>query len=163
MKKLFISILALAAFAACQSDLDNDLNINVPQQGGANVGGSHTIYAEVGVGEDDTKATYGDGLKATWEENDQIALLQENANYGTAFSVVNKLNIKDGWGTSKALFSGEISVDAIDPRVYHIAYPASAVKFATTSSLSVEDVTYDDSAWVAGWDNWAASGAGKYT
>ena len=162
MKKLFVSILALAAFAACQSDF-NDVNLDAPQGGNANVGGSHKIYAEVGVGEDDTKATYGDGLKATWEENDQIALLQEHANYGATFSVVNKLNIKDGWGTSKALFNGEISVDAIEPRVYHVAYPASAVSFATTSELSVEGVTYDDSASLAGWDNWAASGAGKYT
>ncbi len=145
MKKLFVSILALAAFAACQSDF-NDVNLDAPQGGNANVGGSHTIYAEVGVGEDDTKATYGDGLKATWEENDQIALLQENANYGSTFSVVNKLNIKDGWGTSKALFSGEISVDATAPRVYHIAYPASAVNFSTSSSLSlVGDISYENS------------------
>ena len=94
MKKLFVSILALAAFAACQSDF-NDVNLDAPQQGGnANVGGSYTIYAEVGVGEDDTKATYGDGLKATWEESDQIALLQEHADYNKPFSVVNKLNIK---------------------------------------------------------------------
>ena len=133
MKKLFISILALAAFAACQSDF-NDVNLDAPQGGNANVGGSHTIYAEVGVGEEDTKATYGEGLVATWEENDQIALLQEHANYGATFSVVNRLNIKDGWGTSKALFNGDISVDATEPRVYHIAYPASAVSFSTSMS-----------------------------
>ena len=135
MKKLFVSILALAAFAACQSDLNNDFDVNVPQQGGvAVVGGAHTIYAEVGVGEE-TKATYGEGLKATWEEGDQIALLQEHADYGKTFSVVNKLNIKDGWGTSTALFNGDISVDATSPRVYHIAYPASAVKFTTNVSV----------------------------
>lgn len=134
MKKLFVSILALATFAACQSDF-NDVNLETPQGGSTNVGGSHTLYAEVGVGEEDTKATYGEGLKATWEVGDQIALLQEHANYGKPFSVVNKLNIKEGWGTSKALFNGEISVDTNAPRVYHIAYPASAVKFTTNVSV----------------------------
>ena len=151
MKKLFVSIMALAALAACQSDF-SDVNLDAPQGGNANVGGSHTIYAEVGVGEDDTKATYGDGLKATWEENDQIALLQEHANYGATFGVVNKLNIKDGWGTSKALFNGEISVDATEPRVYHIAYPASAVSFNTASELSlVGSVTYENNSPIAGY------------
>ena len=134
MKKLFVSILALAAFAACQSDFNNDVNLDAPQGGSVVNQGAHTIYAEVGVGEADTKATYGDGLKATWEENDQIALLQEHADYGKTFSVVNKLNIKEGWGTSKALFNGDISVDATAPRVYHIAYPASAVSFSTSMS-----------------------------
>ena len=163
MKKLFISILALAAFAACQSDF-NDVNLDAPQGGNANVGGSHTIYAEVGVGEEDTKATYGDGLKATWEENDQIALLQEHANYGATFSVVNRLNIKDGWGTSKALFNGNISVDATEPRVYHIAYPASAVEFTTTSSMSVEGVSYSENlgTYLLSY-KFKASGYGKYT
>ncbi len=162
MKKLFVSILALAAFAACQSDF-SDVNLDAPQSGNANVGGSHTVYAEVGVGEDDTKATYGDGLKATWEENDQIALLQEHANYGSTFGVVNKLNIKDGWGTSKALFNGEISVDAIEPRVYHVAYPASAVSFATTSELSlVGSVSYENSSAIAGY-KLKAHGTYNYT
>ncbi|MBR2032768.1 MAG: hypothetical protein IKA04_11260 [Alistipes sp.] len=162
MKKLFISILALAAFAACQSDF-NDVNLDAPQGGNANVGGSHTIYAEVGVGEEDTKATYGEGLKATWEENDQIALLQEHANYGATFSVVNKLNIKDGWGTSKALFNGDISVDATEPRVYHIAYPASAVSFSTTMSMTPANVSYEDSYTLPGYDDVTATGAGQCT
>ena len=141
MKKLFISVLALAAFAACQSDFNNDLNVNVPQQGGVNVGGSHTIYAEVGIG-GETKATYGDDLKATWEENDQIALLQEHADYGKGFNVVNKLTIKSGWGTNSAAFNGDISVDATSPRVYHIAYPTSAVSFNTSLSLTKGESTY---------------------
>lgn len=166
MKKLFVSILALTAFAACQSDF-NDVNLEAPQGGSANVGGSHTLYAEVGVvGEEDTKATYGEGLVATWEENDQIALLQEHADYGKPFSSVNRLNIKDGAGTSKALFNGEISVDSESPRVYHIAYPASAVEFTTTSSMSVEGVSYqhvniqdDDFAY----ERERATGYGKYT
>ena len=162
MKKLFVSIFALAAFAACQSDF-SDVNLDAPQQGGnANVGGSHTLYAEVGVvGEEDTKATYDEELNATWEEKDQIALLQEHANYGATFDVVNKLNIKEGWGTSKALFNGEISVDTNAPRVYHIAYPASAVEFTTTSSMSVEGVSYESHQ--TGMHKLSATGYGKYT
>lgn len=162
MKKLFVSILALAAFAACQSDFNNDVNLGAPQGGSVVSQGEHTIYAEVGIGEE-TKATYGDDLAALWEENDQIALLQEHADYNKPFSVVNKLNIKAGWGTNSATFNGDISVDATEPRVYHIAYPADAVSFSTTSELSVDNLTYDDSAWVAGWDNWAASGSGRFT
>ncbi len=135
MKKLFISILALAAFAACQNDF-NDVNLDAPQVGNTISNGSHKIYAEVGIGEEGTKATYGDDLQALWEENDQIAILQEHANYGTTFGVVNKLNIKSGWGTSYAAFNGEISVDATTPRFYHIAYPASAVSFSTSSTLN---------------------------
>ena len=97
MKKLFVSILALAAFAACQSNF-NDVDYDTPEFGGVgNVGGSHTIYAEVGVGEE-TKATYGDDLSALWEEGDQIALLQEHADYGKTFSATNKIGITNGVG-----------------------------------------------------------------
>ena len=134
MKKLFVSILALTAFVACQSGFDG-AEVVVPSQNGANYGGSHTIYAEVGVGEV-TKATYGDDFSAMWEEGDQLALLQEHADYGKTFGVVNKLNIKEGWGTSFAKFNGDISVDATSPRVYHIAYPAEAVTFGTSMTLT---------------------------
>lgn len=161
MKKLFVSILALAAFAACQSDF-NDVNLDAPQGGSVVSQGEHTIYAEVGVGEADTKATYGDDLKALWEDDDQIALLQEHADYGKTFSVLNKLNIKEGWGTSYAAFNGNISVDATTPRVYHIAYPASAVKFSTTSSLAlVGDISYENFATLA--YQLKASGTYDYT
>lgn len=156
MRKLFVSILALSAFVACQSEFDGvDVNIT-PSQSGTNYGGTHTIYAEVGVG-GETKATYGDDLKATWEENDQIALLQEHADYGKTFSVVNKLNIKEGWGTSYASFNGDISVDATSPRVYHIAYPAGAVSFSTAVSYSVTGVSYGDRLSTI-YHNYAATG-----
>ena len=162
MKKLFVSILALAAFAACQSDFNNDVNFDAPQGGSVVSQGEHTIYAEVGVGEQ-TKATYGDDLKALWEENDQIALLQEHADYGKTFGVVNKLNIKEGWGTSYAAFNGNISVDATSPRVYHIAYPANAVSFSTSSSLAlVSDISYQNNSPIAGYQL-KASGVYNYT
>ncbi len=151
MKKLFVSILALAAFAACQSDFNNDVNLGAPQGGSVVSQGEHTIYAEVGIGEE-TKATYGDDLAATWEENDQIALLQEHADYGKTFAGVNKLNIKEGWGTNSATFNGDITVDATDPRVYHIAYPADAVSFSTSSSLNlVGSITYENNSPIAGY------------
>ena len=140
MKKLFVSILALAAFVACQSGFDG-VDLETPIANGGNVGGSHTIYAEVGIG-GETKATYGNDLKATWEEGDEIALLQEHADYGKGFNVVNKLGIKSGWGTSAAAFNGDISVDATAPRVYHIAYPVSAVSFNTSVSLTKGESNY---------------------
>ncbi len=160
MKKLFVSILALAAFAACQSNF-NDVDYDTPEFGGVeNVGGSHTIYAEVGVGEE-TKATYGDDLSALWEEGDQIALLQEHADYGKTFSATNKIGIKNGVGTNYASFSGDISVDSTDPRIYHIVYPGSAASFNVTMSQSVEGVSYTNHQ--AGMNNWSATGYAKCT
>ena len=160
MKKLFVSILALAAFAACQSNF-NDVDYDTPEFGGVgNVGGSHTIYAEVGVGEE-TKATYGDDFSALWEEGDQIALLQEHADYGKTFSATNKIGIKNGIGTSVASFSGDISVDSTDPRIYHIVYPGSAASFNVTSSMSVEGVSYENHQ--PGMHKLSATGYGKYT
>ena len=162
MKKLFVSILALAAFAACQSDFSEDVNVAAPQLGGGYNKGAYTLYAEVGVENATTKATYDDNLKATWEENDQIALLQEHANYGSTFSGVGVLNIKEGWGTNSASFNGNISVDSNAPRVYHVAYPASAVKFSTTSSLTlVGDISYENFASAA--YQLKASGTYDYT
>lgn len=135
MKKIFISIMALAAFAACTSNFEEDIRIDAPQAGGdAAQGGDYELYAEVGVGEQTTKATYND-LAAVWEAGDQIALLQEHANYGTTFSIVNSLNIKEGEGTSNARFNGTISVDAATPRIYHIGYPKEAVAYSVTSEL----------------------------
>ena len=155
MKKLFVSILALAAFVACQSDFTSEIEYNAPQYNGSeNVGGSHIVYAEVGVGAADTKATYGEGLKATWEEGDQLALLQEHADYGKPFGVVNKLNIKEGWGTNYAAFNGDISVDATSPRVYHMAYPAEAVSFVASLSLTKNGETtyaYNDGSYQCGY------------
>ena len=161
MKKLFISITALMAFVACESGF-NGFNEEAPQFGGNASVGEHTIYAEVGVGED-SRATYGDDLSAMWEENDQIALLQEHADYGKTFSTVNKLNIKQGWGTSSAFFNGDITVDATSPRVYHIAYPASAVKFNVSSSLAlVSGISYQNNSPIAGYQL-IASGVYNYT
>ena len=136
MKKLFVSILALAAFVACQSNFE-DVTANTPGLNDQVVPeGMVRIYAEVGVGEEETKATYGDDLSALWEENDQIAILQESANYGDVFSTVNKLNIKSGAGTSYAAFNGDITVPTESPRRYHIAYPTAAVSFNTSSTLT---------------------------
>ena len=161
MKKLFISITALMAFVACESGF-NGFNEEAPQFGGNASVGEHTIYAEVGVGED-SRATYGDDLSAMWEENDQIALLQEHADYGKTFSTVNKLNIKQGWGTNSAFFSGDITVDATSPRVYHIAYPASATKFNVSSSLAlVSGISYQNNSPIAGYQL-IASGVYDYT
>ena len=161
MKKLFISITALMAFVACESGF-NGFNEEAPQFGGNASVGEHTIYAEVGVGED-SRATYGDDLSAMWEENDQIALLQEHADYGKTFSTVNKLNIKQGWGTSSAFFNGDITVDATTPRVYHIAYPVNAVSFSTSSSLAlVSDISYQNNSPIAGYQL-IASGVYDYT
>jgi len=163
MKKLFVSILALAAFAACQSDFD-DVTTNTPGVGDNVVPeGMVRIYAEVGIGEEGTKATYDDNLNAKWEEGDQIALLQESANYGETFDRVNPLNIKSGANTSYASFNGDIIVPTESPRVYHIAYPADAVSFATTSSMALSGgVNYNEEDYGT-FLGWVFSATGTYT
>ena len=142
MKKIIVSMMALAAFVACTSNFDEEVTVT-PQNGTiVNQGGDYSVYAEVGVGDDETKATY-DNLKAVWEAGDQIAVLQEHANYGSTFSVVNALGIYSGVGTSKAMFNGNISVNATAPRVYHIAYPKSATTFTVNDTCTDNsDVTY---------------------
>ena len=161
MKKLFISIMALAAFVACQSN-DNEINGNTPGFNGGADANLVTLYAEVGVGED-TKATYGDDLSALWEENDQIALVQESANYGSTFNKVNALDIKRGAGTNSAAFWGDINVPTESPRIYHIAYPVSAVSFVTTSEYSlVGSVSYENNSPIAGYQL-KAHGTYNYT
>ena len=161
MKKLFISIMALAAFVACQSN-DNEINSNTPGFNGGADANLVTLYAEVGVGED-TKATYGDDLSALWEENDQIALVQESANYGSTFNTVNALDIKRGAGTNSAAFWGDVTVPTESPRIYHIAYPVSAVSFVTTSEYSlVGSVSYENNSPIAGYQL-KAHGTYNYT
>lgn len=167
MKKLFFSILALAAFVACQDNFE-EVSFDAPQVGGGgddvevNENRLVTIFAEVAVGED-SRATYGENLSAMWEKGDQIALLQESANYGNTFSTVNRLNILEGSGTGSATFNGDITVSTASPRIYHIAYPASAVSFSTSSSLTAVDVSYKDSYTLPGFDNVTATGVGQYT
>ena len=153
MKKIFISMMALAAFTACSSNFDEDIKVDVPRDNTTivNEGGDYSVYAEVGVGDSDTKATY-DNLAAVWEKGDRIAVLQEHANYGQTFSVVNALGIVNGVGTSKAVFNGNISVNTIAPRIYHIAYPQSATTFTVNDTLTDNgDVTYStrSSGWIS--------------
>uniref|UniRef100_UPI0040563950 hypothetical protein n=1 Tax=Alistipes sp. TaxID=1872444 RepID=UPI0040563950 len=164
MKKLFVSILALAAFAACQSNFE-DVTANTPGLGDNTLAeGLVRIYAEVGIGDAETKATYGSDLSAQWEENDQIALLQESANYNAPFSTVNKLKIKSGAGTNCAMFNGEISVPTESPRRYHIAYPADAVSFETNVIVSKSGETtyaYNDGSYQCGY--WYGTANFTYT
>ncbi|MBR2352001.1 MAG: hypothetical protein IKA70_03585 [Alistipes sp.] len=151
MKKIIVSMMALAAFVACTSNFDEEVTVT-PQNGTiVNQGGDYSVYAEVGVGDDETKATY-DNLKAVWEAGDQIAVLQEHANYGSTFSVVNALGIYSGVGTSKAMFNGNISVNTTAPRVYHIAYPKSATSFTVNDTCTDNsDVTYStrNTGWIS--------------
>ncbi len=162
MKKLFISIMALTAFVACQSNFD-DVTTNTPGFGdGAVPEGLVKVYAEVGVGEE-TKATYGDDLSALWEENDQIALVQESANYGSTFNYVNALDIKRGAGTNSAAFWGDINVPTESPRIYHIAYPVSAVSASTNMSVTKSgDSSYATRGTTAGMAYYSATANYKY-
>lgn len=163
MKKLFVSIVALAAFVACQSNFE-DVTTNTPGLGnGAVPEDLVKIYAEVGVGEDGTKATYGEDLSALWEENDQIALVQESAANNSAFNHVNALDIKRGAGTNSAAFWGDITVPTESPRIYHIAYPVSAVSFNVANTVTkVSDSSYATKETTLGMANYAATANYKY-
>ncbi len=162
MKKLFVSIVALAAFVACQSNFE-DVTTNTPGIGGDAVPeGLVKVYAEVGVGEE-TKATYGEDLSALWEENDQIALVQESAANNSAFNHVNALDIKRGAGTNSAAFWGDITVPTESPRIYHIAYPVSAVSFNVANTVTkVSDSSYATKETTYGMAHYAATANYKY-
>ena len=164
MKRLFISVFALATFAGCTDKLDDEIAIEGGKADVAQESKLMKVYAEVDVARtDDTRATYGDALDARWEENDAIAVFQEHTSYGSNFSTVSTLGILKGAGTASAKFSGEISVGTTDPRRFHIAYPKEAVSFSIIDAVTAEsEVQYSDNKATGG-HNYSATGSYRHT
>lgn len=130
MKKIFISILSAAMFAACaKTETEDVIPVNPEPEDEA-----QTVYVEIGATTgSDTKATYDKDLKAYWEAGDQILAVQGSASSktstamgGTETADGKPLSINSGEKTNSAIFTGDIEVkDNNNNRFFHFAYPSN--------------------------------------
>lgn len=135
MKKIFISILSAAIFAACAKTETEDITPISPEPEDE----AQTVYVEIGATTgSDTKATYDENLKAYWEAGDQILAVQGLAvsnsyTITTKESTVqaNSLNLTSGENSNSAIFAGNISTQTSDAKYFHLAYPASGTSLST--------------------------------
>lgn len=138
MKKIFISILSAAMFAACaKTETEDVIPVNPEPEDEA-----QTVYVEIGATTgSNTKATYDENLKAYWEAGDQILAVQGSASSkdrdwggGTAYAYGEPLAIKSGAGSNSALFANDITVHDSRNRFFHFAYPSN-ISLKTTTVL----------------------------
>lgn len=143
MKKIFISILSAAMFAACaKTETEDVIPVNPEPEDEA-----QTVYVEIGATTgSDTKATYDENLKAYWEAGDQILVVQGSAtsktyNFPSLGSKdfeagTNVLSLNDGEMTNKAKFIGDITIyDSDNNRYFHFAYPAEQSQMKTNTHI----------------------------
>lgn len=143
MKKIFISILSAAMFAACaKTETEDVIPVNPEPEDEA-----QTVYVEIGATTgSDTKATYDENLKAYWEAGDQILAVQGSATSKTYnfpslgskdFEAGTKLlSLNDGEMTNKAKFIGDITIyDSDNNRYFHFAYPAEQSQMKTNTHI----------------------------
>jgi len=137
MKKIFISILSVAMFAACAKTEIEDIVPAAPEQEDE----AQAVYVEIGATTgSETKATYDENLKAIWEAGDQILAVQgcaterENETWeGKTYTAnAEALDLKSGATTNRAVFGGLVHVYN-STRYFHFAYPASGVSLVTTT------------------------------
>lgn len=143
MKKIFISILSAAMFAACAKTETEDITPISPEPEDE----TQTVYVEIGATTgSDTKATYDENLKAYWEAGDQILAIQGSAtnktyNFPSIGSKdfeaeTNVLSLNDGEMTNTAKFIGDITVyDSDNNRYFHFAYPAGQSQMKTNTHI----------------------------
>lgn len=135
MKKIFISILSAAMFAACaKTETEDVIPVNPKPEDEA-----QTVYVEIGATTgSDTKATYDENLAAYWEAGDQILVVQGLA-VGNSYTITtkestvqaNSLNLTSGENSNSAIFAGNISTQTSDAKYFHFAYPASGTSLST--------------------------------
>lgn len=143
MKKIFISILSAAMFAACaKTETEDVIPVNPEPEGE-----TQTVYVEIGATTgSDTKATYDENLAAYWEAGDQILVVQGSAtsktyNFPSLGSKdfeagTNVLSLNDGEMTNKAKFIGDITIyDSDNNRYFHFAYPAEQSQMKTNTHI----------------------------
>lgn len=135
MKKIFISILSAAMFAACaKTETEDVIPVNPEPEDE-----TQTVYVEIGATTgSDTKATYDENLAAYWEAGDQILAVQGLA-VGNSYTITtkestvqaNSLNLTSGENSNSAIFTGNISTQTSDAKYFHFAYPASGTSLST--------------------------------
>ena len=137
MKKIFISILSAAMFAACaKTETEDVIPVNPEPEDEA-----QTVYVEIGATTgSDTKATYDENLAAYWEAGDQILAVQGHAcNWvagGNKDTVkARELNILSGELTNSAIFKGTITTQSNDAKYFHFAYPTTNTELYTYGEI----------------------------
>lgn len=137
MKKIFISILSAAMFAACaKTETEDVIPVNPEPEDEA-----QTVYVEIGATTgSDTKATYDKDLNAYWEAGDQILAVQGHAcNWvagGNKDTVkARELNILSGELTNSAIFKGTITTQSNDAKYFHFAYPTTNTELYTYGEI----------------------------
>lgn len=138
MKKIFISILSAAIFAACAKTETEDITPISPEPEDE----AQTVYVEIGATTGgDTKATYDENLKAYWEAGDQILAVQGCACEWKAFVNeqtvhANTLSLISGELSNSAVFAGNISTQTSDTKYFHFAYPATNTELYTYGNIN---------------------------
>lgn len=138
MKKIFISILSAAIFAACAKTETEDITPICPEPEDE----AQTVYVEIGATTgSDTKATYDENLKAYWEAGDQILAVQGCACEWKAFGNeqtvhANTLSLISGELSNSAVFAGNISTQTSDTKYFHFAYPATNTELYTYGNIN---------------------------
>lgn len=167
MKKIFISILSAAMFAACaKTETEDVIPVNPEPEDEA-----QTVYVEIGATTgSNTKATYDKDLKAYWEAGDQILAVQGSATSKTNETGSSKeytanaesLMLSNGDNTNEGTFNGNITVHDSNNRYFHFAYPSNTTlrtitktngysgidkSYATTTTCSYTVPSEQDGKW----------------
>lgn len=139
MKKIFISILSAAMFAACaKTETEDVIPVNPEPEDEA-----QTVYVEIGATTgSNTKATYDENLKAYWEAGDQILAVQGHACDWKAGGndktiQANPLDLNSGELTNSAIFAGTIDTQSSDAKYFHFAYPATNTELYTHGNINM--------------------------
>lgn len=138
MKKIFISILSAAMFAACaKTETENVIPVNPEPEDEA-----QTVYVEIGATTgSDTKATYDENLKAYWEAGDQILAVQGHACDWKAGGndktiQADTLILNSGALTNSAIFAGTINTQSSGAKYFHFAYPVTNTELYTYGKIN---------------------------
>lgn len=138
MKKIFISILSAAMFAACaKTETEDVIPVNPEPENEA-----QTVYVEIGATTgSDTKATYDENLAAYWEAGDQILaveghLIDDSWWKDNDTKSADKLN-ETSFEKANAVFGGTIMVKNENTEYFHFAYPVSNTTLYTYGETNI--------------------------
>ena len=130
-KRILCAISVAALAAGCAQDVTEDVAPAPVTSEGV------VRYAEIGVGADDTRASYDAGLKAYWEPGDQMKIVQGKVKeVGSMEATVTKegeiIELVSGDGTNTAVFGGNVTTYVDDEHYFHFVYPAANSTISTT-------------------------------
>ena len=135
-KRILCAISVAALAAGCAQDVTEDVAPAPVTSEGV------VRYAEIGVGADDTRASYDADLKAYWEPGDQMKIVQGKVSSktwtvggGTETRDGETIELVEGDGTNTAVFGGNVTTYVDDQRYFHFVYPAAYSTISTSTVL----------------------------